>query len=148
MPSIKDAERDRRSNSERDMSIKISGPNNSTLQTGSKLYATSFSKKELSQYLIELFQDDSFSHIIADKTLNVTFESSCYSFIVVEGEVKRTEEPSLFCNHEEADTRIIGYPGLISTPAKVLIRNLKHVQIISGITLYLEVGLISKNTLR
>jgi hypothetical protein len=48
MPSIKDAERDRRSNSERDMSIKISGPNNSTLQTGSKLYATSFSKKELS----------------------------------------------------------------------------------------------------
>lgn len=78
--------------------------------------------------MIESFQDDSISHIIADKTLNVTFESSCYSFIVVEGEVKRTEEPSLFCNHEEADTRIIGYLGLILTPAKVLIRNWKHVQ--------------------
>ncbi|KAI9559499.1 hypothetical protein GHT06_013493 [Daphnia sinensis] len=158
MPSIKDAERDRRSNSERDMPIKISGPNQQRPTDWLKALRNDCFKRELSKYLIEAFQDDSLSHIIADRTLNVTFESSCYSFTVVEGKVKRAEEPSFFCNHEEADTRMIGHLGLISTPANVVIKtsdtdvlaiaigNMSKIR--SGITLYLEVGLISKNTLR
>ena len=107
--------------------------------------------------MIDAFEDDSLLNIIGNKTLNVTFESSCYSFIVVEG-IKRTEEPSLFFSHEEADTRIIGQLGLISTPANVVITT-SDTEVLAitigniykirrGITLYLEVGLVTKNTLR
>jgi hypothetical protein len=76
----------------------------------------------------------------------------------VEGRVERREEPSLYCIHEEADTRIVGHLGLIPASAKVVIRtsdtdvlaiakgNLS--KITSGITSHLEVNLMSKNTLR
>ena len=72
----------------------------------------------------------------------------------MEGRVERREEPSLYCIHKEADTRIIGHLGLIPAPAKVVIRtsdtdvlaiaigNLS--KITSGIKLYLEVDLTSK----
>lgn len=73
MPSIKDAERDRRSNSERDMLIKILGLNQQRPSDWLKALRNDCFKRELSKYLIGAFQDDSLSHIIAHRTLNVTF---------------------------------------------------------------------------
>ena len=67
-------------------------------------------------------------------------------------------EDSLFSTHEEADTRIIGHLKSITTPANVVIRtsdtdvfiiaigNMSKIH--SEVTTYLEVGLVSKNTLR
>ncbi len=157
-PSIKDAERDRRSKSGRDTPLKISGPNQQRPSDWLKALRNDSFKTELVKFFIDAFQDDSLAHIIAQKTLYVTCESLCYSFSVVEGRVERREEPSLYCIHEEADTRIIGHLGLMPTPAKVVIRTSdtdvlaiaigNFSKITSGIKLYVEVVLISKNTLR
>ena len=157
-PSIKDAERDLRSHSERDLPIKISGPNQQRPSDLFRALRNDCFKQELVKFLIEAFEDDSLSHIIGDKKIFVTCGTSCYSFTATEGKVLKKMEDSLFSTHEEADTRIIGHLKSITTPANVVIRtsdtdvfiiaigNMSKIH--SEVTTYLEVGLVSKNTLR
>lgn len=157
-PSIKDVERDRRSDSDRNSSFKISGPNQRRSEDFIKSLRNDEFKKEVVRFLVSSWSDDSLASIIGEKVLHVTQESTCYRFEVINNSVCMTEVHDLNSTHEEADTRMVAHLASIPDPATVVIRtadsdvltiavgNMHRVN--KRIHTYLEVGLISKNTLR
>lgn len=107
------------------------------------------------QFFIQAFEDDSLSDIICDKVLYVTIESSCYSFVAVNGKVKITCETHMYSSHEEADTKMIAHIASVKSPATVVIRTsdtdvlaiaIGNAAKIAAVKIYLEVGIQSKNT--
>ncbi len=121
-PSIKDAERDNRSVSERDVPFNISGPNQQRPSDFLKASRNDNFKRELVQCFIDYWQDDSLAQIIGNKKIYVTCDVNCYSFVANADKVIRTEETGLRSNHEEADTRMIAHVATIIGPSTVVIR--------------------------
>jgi hypothetical protein len=106
-PSIKDAERDRRcTTTGRDAAYNISGPNQVCPSNFIGELRNDNFKRAFVKFLVNAMEDDSFAEILGQKSLNITQDSLCYSFIVSDGKVIRRDEPALFSNHEEADTRL------------------------------------------
>ena len=159
-PSVKDIERDRRSNTVggRESTYVFSG-GHQTKPTNflNELRCDSF-KKSFVSFFVGALEDDSFASIIGNKKLFVTVESLCYSFSVIDEKVIKTEEHTLLCNHEEADTRMMAHCANLEGPATVVIRSTdsdvlgiaigNFHQLKDGIQLYMEAGLTSDNSLR
>ena len=157
-PSIKDVERDLRATDERSAGYRISGPDQTRPQNFIKELRNDNFKREFVKFLCSALEDSSLSYIFSDKTVYVTQDSSCYSFIAINGTVIKKEEPSFFSSHEEADTRMIAHLATVKAPATVVIKTsdtdvlviaiANHSKLTEGIHCYLEVGQLSKNTNR
>ena len=158
-PSIKDAERDRRcTTTGRDAAYNISGPNQVCPSNFIGELRNDNFKRAFVKFLVIAMEDDSFAEILGQKSLYITQDSLCYSFIVSDGKVIRRDEPALFSNHEEADTRLFAHISTVIGPATVVIRTSdsdilaiavgNHWKLPHDIQVFLELGLVSNNTLR
>ena len=67
---------------------------------------TSF-KISLNKFLIEYWNDDSLVDILGHKTLHANCGDQCYKYEVVSNCIVRSEEIHLYCDHEEADSRML-----------------------------------------
>ena len=164
-PSIKDCERDSRAGSEnRSMSYSIGGPGQKRPRDFLKALRNDGFKDSLLNYLVESWQDDSNAQIIGEKQIYVTCKDKCYLFQVINGSVSRTEDETLRSNHEEADSRMFFHLAKISLlgeqeTAKNIVLRLSDTDVAivglgnlhllpENVTVWLEVGVFSKNTLR
>lgn len=156
-PSIKDIERDRRSDGDREVPFTISEPNQLRLNDFLKALRNNNFKIEFIK-LVDSFEDDSLCNIIGDKTVRVTEGSNCYVFTATNGRVLKELDERSFSTLEEADSKMIAYLAGIPSPANVVLRaddtgvlivalgNIRKIK--SGVTVFIELGLASKNTLR
>ena len=154
-PSIKDMERDRRSQSDREVEFRISGPNQKRPSDFLKALRNDSFKSELVKFFVDYFDDDSFSHIIGDKTVRVTIAATCYMFTASGDRILKEVDETLSSTHEEADTKMILHASTITGPANVVIRtsdtdvlaivlgNIDKMK--NGVKLFLEVGFSGKN---
>ena len=71
-PSIKDCERDRRSNEERSAPFRIFGPNQHRPQDFIKSLRNDNFKREIVRFLVESWSDDSLASILGDKVVHIT----------------------------------------------------------------------------
>lgn len=157
-PSIKDIERDRRSDGDRDVPFIITGPNQLRPNDFLKALRNDNFKIEFIKFLVDSFDDDSLCNIIGDKTVRVTKGSSCYVFTATDGRVLKEIDERLCSTHEEADSKMIAHLTSIPSPANVVLRtadtdvfivalgNIHKIK--SGVNVFIELGLASKNTIR
>jgi hypothetical protein len=83
-PSIKDMERDRLGNCDRDDTFVISGPNQKLSSDFLKALRNDSFKKRIVKFLIYFFYDDSFSNVIGEKTVRVAMDFFCYVLLLPE----------------------------------------------------------------
>lgn len=105
-PSIKDLERDRRGTSERHTHYTILGLKQKRPSNFLNALRSDTFKLQLVKLLSIGFGNNSLSTIVGEKHLFVTEGHSCFSFKNVGGAMVRTEEVTMCCFHEEADTRV------------------------------------------
>lgn len=85
-PSIKDMERDRRGDCDRDDTFVISGPNQKRPSDFLKALRNDSFKKQIVKFFIDFFCDDSFNNVIREKTVRVTMDFLCYVLLLPEEE--------------------------------------------------------------
>ncbi|KZR97548.1 Uncharacterized protein APZ42_007508, partial [Daphnia magna] len=157
-PSIKDMERDQRSEEERNLPIKLTGPNQKTSSDLKKFLRNDSFKQELVKFFSDEFQDDSLAEIYGGKVVRIGAESTCFLYKVVNGKVVKEEDSELSCpQHEEAGTRMLVHVSSVPCPATVVIRTSDTDVLVIALgnsskfpdcTMYLEVGHHKNNTLR
>ena len=119
-PSIKDCERQERESTTFPYEIKGPGqrrPSNWALA----LKNVSF-KNSLIKFLIEIWEDDTFSNILLEKTLYANYNDVCYKYTSENGKMKHCEAEEYYSTHEEADNRMFFHISNITTPSNVVIR--------------------------
>lgn len=157
-PFIKDMERDKRTDSDRDVPIKIAGDNQLRHTAFIKTIRNNNFKRELVPLLVKSWTDDSLACFLGEKLLYVTEGLSCFSFQALNGQVLVKKEEGMRSIREEADSRIIAHLNCISSPANVTIRtsDTDVLAIVIGnmskirdvVHTWLEVGTQSKNNHR
>lgn len=157
-PSIKDSERDRRSDDDRSSACKISGPNQHRPEDFVKMLRNDNFKREIVRFLKESWSENSMAPILGSKVVHITYEECCYKIEVINEEVKITEIEDLRSSHEEADSRMIAHLTSIPAPSTVVVRTcdtdvlviaVGNVSKLSkNIHVYLEMGIQSKNNLK
>jgi hypothetical protein len=85
-PSIKDMERDRLGNCDRDDIFFISGPYHKRPSVFLKVLRNDSLKKQILKFLIYFFYDDSFSNVIGEKTVRVAMDFLFYVLLLLEEE--------------------------------------------------------------
>jgi len=121
-PSIKDVERDQRSDSDRNSTFKISEPNQRRSDDFIKSLRNDEFKKEVVRFLVSSWSDDSVASIIGGKVLYDTQKNFCYRFEASNKSVSVTEVENLRSLHEIADTRMVAHLAHIPAPVTVVIR--------------------------
>jgi len=157
-PSIKDCERDRRSNEERSAPFRIFGPNQHRPQDFIKSLRNDNFKREIVRFLVESWSDDSLASILGDKVVHITHESFCYRLQVINDKVTMSQIDDLTSEHEEADTRMMAHVASIPSPSTVVVRTCdtdvlvvatgNALELGQNKKVYLEIGIQSKNTLK
>lgn len=121
------------------------------------LKSTSF-KQCLIKFLVDYWADDSFANIIGDKVLFANSGNDCFKYTVSNGTVVKEEAVKFYSTHEEADNRMFFHLSMISPPSNVVVRTAdtdcliialgcKHFYA-DNLKIYLEVGVLSNNSLR
>jgi len=121
-PSIKDSERDRRTDGERSVPFSINGPQQKRPPDFLKALRNDHFKREFVKFLTNEWSGEAYAPIIGSKTIFVTSEELCYSYRNLDGIIKRTEEGDMKSNHEEADSRMLAHLATIQAPSTVSIR--------------------------
>ena len=161
-PSIKDNERDSRCSY--NSSYEIKGANQKRPSNWIDALKNPIFKIAFNKFLVEAWKDNSLSDIYQGKILYANCGDVCYKFSVHNGNVIRTEEPRLFSNHEEADSRMFHHVAFstrsTSETINIVVRTVdadcliialgcfKRLREMGSVNLWLEVGLETKNTLR
>ncbi|EFX75053.1 hypothetical protein DAPPUDRAFT_108314 [Daphnia pulex] len=147
-----------RTDSDRDVPIKIAGDNQLRHTDFIKTIRNNNFKRELVPLLVKSRTDDSLACFLGEKLLYVTEGQSCFSFQALNGQVLVKKEEGIRSIHEEADSRIIAHLNCISSTANVTIRtsdtdvlaivigNMSKIR--DGVHTWLEVGTQSKNNHR
>ena len=105
-PSIKDIERKSRGNEET-LALYSIGPKQKIEGNVKELLANSEYKKELLRFLYNEYEDPTYAPVIGDKTIYLSVNNMCRKFLCVDEELRWYEEPSLYGDHLEADTRVM-----------------------------------------
>ncbi len=157
-PSIKDCERDRRSNEERSAPFKMFGPNQHRPQDFIKSLRNDNFKREIVRFLVESWSDDSLASILGDKVVHITHQSFCYRLQVLDDKVTMSQIDDLTSEHEKADTRMMTHVPSIPSPSTVVVRTCdtdvlvvatgNALELGQNKKVYLEIGIQSKNTLK
>ena len=72
-------------------------------------------KAAYNRYLISIWSNDSLSQLFQGKTLYASLSDTCYMYTVDGGVVSRREEPGLYNNHEEADSRMYYHVAFLTS---------------------------------
>lgn len=158
-PSIKDVERDRRANLlDRTNDYIISGPEQRTPSDFIKSLRNDNFKISVVKFICENWQNDCYAPILSNKCLYVNCDDICYKFYSIDGLVHREIDDNLFCAHEEADSRIVYHLSKMPSNSQVIIKTSDTDVLIiilgnihnlpENLSMWLEVGVQSKNTLR
>lgn len=157
-PSIKDMERDQRSEGGRDLPMNLTGPNQKTPSDFKKHLRNDNFKKDLVRFLVTEFENASLSEVYGEKVVRIGTVSTCFLYRVENGKVIKEEDQELFCPlHEEADTKMLVHAASVPCPATVVIRTsdtdvliiaLGNSSKFPGCDLFLEVGHQRNNSLR
>lgn len=155
-PSIKDFERAARG--EGANACEVIGKSQKISGCFSDLMRSKNFKTSLIKFLASDWMDGSeYAAILGQKVLFLNVEDCCYKYEVINNVVIRTREETLFCTHEEADTRLIYHASQLSRPSNVIIRMndtdvlviaLGNFSKLNGLLLWLDVGLHGTNTRR
>lgn len=121
-PSIKDADRDKRTYFDRDLPFKIVGEKQLRPNDFIKAMRNNNFKRELVAFLLKSWSDNSVVGFFGDKVLYVTNDQSCFSFRANNGKIEMKEEASMRSVHEEADSLMISHLQSIPCPSNVVIR--------------------------
>ena len=115
-PSIKDIERENRGTDE--SAYVITGPEQKRPKEWQHALQSGAFKTSFFQFLAIEWQKDAYAEILKDHQVFLGYDTECIVFENRNGHVICTAFPALFCQHEEADTRIILYLANIiaSTP--------------------------------
>ena len=104
------------------------------------------------------WREEKYVTILQIKKLRVNCEDACFLYRVEKGEMTKTEDTRLWCNKEEADTKMLFHVGQLVAPNNVVVRTADTDVLIiapanmgklpAGINAWLEMGLHMNNTLR
>lgn len=155
-PSIKEFNEKRLSN---DIPYVIKGPEQRRPGNYGKAFNNECFKTAFLKFLLASWSENENAPIIGKKRIVMNMNEFCYEISCVSNEVQCVELPQLHCNHEEAVTRIIFHLNYIAqkklNPNVVIRASESDVMITSlgnlhktNANVWLEIGEISKNTLR
>ena len=115
-------------------------------------------KQELVDFLLLFWSKNECVEFLGNKTIYMNVNNNCFKFKNEQGIMIREDVASLYCTHDEADSRMIFHAANISWPANVVLRtNDTDVLIIalgcmhnmpSKLQLWMEVGTYYSNNLR
>ena len=111
-PSIKDIERENRNASE--FEYRITGPTQKRPSNWSQALLNPSFKRSLFSFLVKQWRNNEYASMFNGKKVFINECDICYSYKAILGKVICIEEEDMFCNHEEADTRM--FHAIISLP--------------------------------
>ena len=120
-PSIKDVERNKRSN-QRSMAYQITGPEQKHPSNWLQALRGDQFKEALVISLVDYLEKNNSARILGSKKLIVNNDDTCYSFISQEDRMVKSEEVAYYAKHEEADTRMIYHVGQLPSGTNVVVR--------------------------
>ena len=162
-PSIKDAERTLRKETDHTETVYIiTGPQQTRPKDWQEALKLSSFKTSLCRFLVNEWCNDCYATVLEGHELYIALEEECYSYTVIDGAVHQEEVPTLQCQHEEADTRIMFHLSRIiaadpqlavsvrCNDTDVLVLLLYHVMCLKSSTVepqvWMDVGHSSNNT--
>lgn len=155
-PSIKDAERNKRSN-HRNMAYQITGPEQKRPSNWLQALRGDQFKEALVTFLTNYWENENSARILDSKKLIVNNGDTCYSFTSQDGAMMKTEEMRYFAKHEEADTRMLYHAGQLTRGTSIVIRTIDTDVVVIALgcfhhlkdkNIWVESGVQSKNNLR
>jgi hypothetical protein len=105
-PSIKDLERDVRSDCDRSTNYGSFGKKQKRPANFLKALRNDSFKIQLVKFLADAFEDDSYINILVEKTVYITEDTNCYSYKVLEDRIMKSKELHMENSHEEADSKV------------------------------------------
>lgn len=155
-PSIKNIERQRRGGIEADFAIV--GESQKAPNDFAKALRNNAFKVALVEFFVQNWNSNQYAVYIGNKTIYVNCGNVCYKYYVDNGNVQRITEENLYCEHEEADSRIVFHTAQLPENTKVIIKaSDTDVLIIllgnlhmfaTNVQIWMDCGLLSKNNLR
>jgi len=110
------------------------------------------------EFLTSFWRNDELAPIIGQKKLFVNSADVCYSFQNENGIMIKNLEEEFRCSHDEADTRMPFHLSMLPSPSNIVIRTVDtdvllialgaHNNLAEGKKVWIETGIITKNTLR
>ena len=131
--SIKQAEHDRRS-SPGTFSVAVKSADQKCPKQWKKFLAEGVNKQSLLDFLFMQWRDQGFAGVIMGRKIYLTNRDKCIIIFVEEDVVVIHEVPELYCNHEEADTKIYIHDNHIAKQSyeQILIRSIDTNVIVLG----------------
>ena len=115
-------------------------------------------KEALAEFLATFWESNELAFIIGSKKIFVNSGDTCFSFCNENGFMVKRIEEEYRCSHVEADSRMLFHPSKCSTPSNIVIRTIDADVIIIALgslhlvveskQVWIETGLVTKNTLR
>ena len=121
-PSIKDAERNKRSN-QRGMAYQITRPEQKRPSNWLQALRGDQFKEALVTFLVDYLENSNSTRILGSKKLIVNNGDTCYSFISQEDRMVKSEEVACYAKHEEVHKRMIYHVGQLPSGTNVVVRN-------------------------
>ena len=109
------------------------------------------------KFVLQQWQEHHFTSIIGNKEIYANYNDDCYLFKSVSGQIIKEEIYTLHCEQEEADSRMIFHMQMAPNHKNIVIRTCDTGVLIILLgnfyktfakNVWLEVGILSKNTLR
>ena len=157
-PSIKDVERDDRCSERHELVYSITGPEQKRPGDWLKALGNDSFKKTIAEFLIQEWERNYMVPFFNNKELYVNLEDKCFHFKVENNNVKKEEIASLYCRHEEADTRMVFYALTVNQPSNIVFRTVDTdvlIILLANLTkfnsksnIWIEAGIYTKNTQR
>lgn len=104
-PTIKEAERNRRGAQE--ITFAVTGAEQKRPQNWQTALQSSSFKTAFLRFLAAEWQKQRYAIILKDHTIFMGLDNICYSYKEEDGRVIRENAETLYCHHEEADTRLV-----------------------------------------
>ena len=120
-PSIKDAERNKRSN-QRGMVYQITGSEQKRPSNWLQALRGDQFKEALVTFLVDYLENNNSARILCSKKLIVNNGDTCYSFISQEDRMVKSEEVAYYAKRKEADTRMTNHIRQLPSGTNVAVR--------------------------
>ena len=122
LPSIKDCETDKICQNESwHIMYEITGPEQKRPNNFQDALHNDYFKKTLVKFTILPGVKKNIT-ILQNKELHVNCEDNCFLYPDEKGKMTKAEDMKLWCNHEEADTKMLFHVGHLVVPNNVVIR--------------------------
>ena len=154
-PSIKDAERNKRSN-QRGMAYQITRPEQKRPSNWLQALRGDQFKEALVTFLVDYLENSNSARILGSKKLIVNNGDTCYSFISQEDRMVKSEEVAYYAKHEEVHKRMIYHVGQLPSGTNVVVRTVDTDVVVIALgcfhqlqdkKIWVESGVQSKNNL-